>query len=86
MVIFYAFIVLYCLNFTFSTYFSSAKKNNHKPKHIYDTGIIKFMFYAHLKYFSHLMTKATKWHVRSAKIRSAWASAQSEQSFRCPHE
>ena len=32
------------------------------------------------------MTKPTKWHVRPAKLRSAWASAQSDQSLRCPHE
>ena len=37
--------------------------------------------------------RTTKWHVRPAKtpirlggLRSAWASAQSDQSFRCPHE
>ena len=32
-------------------------------------------------YMSRLVTKPTKWHVRPAK-----ASAQSDQSLRCPHE
>ena len=45
------------------------------------------------------MSKPIKWHVRLAKtqislgirpaerrLRSAWASAQSVQSLRCPHE
>ena len=31
------------------------------------------------------MIKPTKWHVPS-KDRSAWASAQSDQSIHCPHE
>ena len=49
---------------------------------------------------SRLVTKPTKLHVRPAKtdqpghppslirrrLRSAWASAQSDQSLRCPHE
>ena len=36
---------------------------------------------------SRLMTKPTKWHVCPAKrFRSAWASAQSDQSLRCLHE
>ena len=29
------------------------------------------------------MTKSTKWHVRPAKTKLAWASAQSDQSLRC---
>ena len=32
---------------------------------------------------SHLMTKATKWLCAQRRLRSAWASAQSDQSLRC---
>ena len=35
---------------------------------------------------SHDMTKPTKWVCVQRKLRSAWASAQSDQSLRCPHE
>ena len=42
---------------------------------------------------SRLVTKPTKWHVRSAKTQISlgirpvwWASAQSDRSLRCPHE
>ena len=36
--------------------------------------------------FSRLMTKPTKWLCEQRRLRSAWTSAQSDQSFRCPHE
>ena len=32
------------------------------------------------------MTKPTKWLCAQQNRRSAWASAQSDQSLRCPHE
>ena len=32
------------------------------------------------------MTKPTKWVCAQRRLSSAWASAQSDQSFRCPHE
>ena len=32
------------------------------------------------------MTKPTKWVCTQWRLRSAWASAQSDQSLRCPHE
>ena len=32
------------------------------------------------------MTKPTKWMCAQRRLRSAWASAQSDQSLRCPHE
>ena len=32
------------------------------------------------------MTKPTKWVCAQRRIRSAWASAQSDQNFQCPHE
>ena len=32
------------------------------------------------------MTKPTKWVCAQPKLRSAWASAQTDQSLRCPHE
>ena len=32
------------------------------------------------------MTKPTKWLCAQRRLRSAWASAQSDQSLRCPHE
>ena len=35
---------------------------------------------------SRLMTKPTKWECAQRRLRSAWASAQSDQSLRCPHE
>ena len=39
------------------------------------------------RYLSRRMIKPTKWHVRPAKtqIRSAWTSAQSDQSLHCAH-
>ena len=41
------------------------------------------------RYLSHMsrdMTKLTKWLCAQRTLRSAWASAQSDQSFRWPHE
>ena len=35
---------------------------------------------------SHDMTKPTKWLCAQGRLRSAWASAQSDQSLRCPYE
>ena len=35
---------------------------------------------------SRLMTKPTMWLCAQRSLRSAWASAQSDQSLRCPHE
>ena len=32
------------------------------------------------------MSKPTKWVCAQRRLRSAWASAQSDQSLRCPHE
>ena len=32
------------------------------------------------------MTKPAKWLCAQRRLRSAWASAQSDQSLRCPHE
>ena len=32
------------------------------------------------------MTRPTKWMCAQRRLRSAWASAQSDQSLRCPHE
>ena len=32
------------------------------------------------------MTKPTKWMCAQQRLRSAWASAQSDQSLHCPHE
>ena len=37
-------------------------------------------------YMSRDMTKPTKWLCAQQRLRSAWASAQSDQSLRCPHE
>ena len=34
----------------------------------------------------HNMTKPTKWVCGPQRLRSAWASTQSDQSLRCPHE
>ena len=68
----------------------------------HDTTIIFTQVIHHIKYLvlqrhrfscvfssldlSHLMTKPTKRPVRPRNLRSAWASAQSDQSLRCPHE
>ena len=48
-------------------------------------GIVRFW---HLKHpnLSRLMTKSTKWVCAQWRLRSAWASAQSDQSLCCPHE
>ena len=35
---------------------------------------------------SRLMIKPTKWLCAQRRLRSAWASAQSDQNLRCPHE
>ena len=35
---------------------------------------------------SHDMTKPTKWLCAQRRLKSGWASAQSNQSLRCPHE
>ena len=37
-------------------------------------------------YMSRDMTKPTKWLFAPRRLRSAWASAQSDQSLRCPYE
>ena len=37
-------------------------------------------------YMSRDMTKQTKSVCAQRRLRSAWASAQSDQSLRCPHE
>ena len=37
-------------------------------------------------YMSRDMTKLAKWLCAQRRLRSAWASAQSDQSLRCPHE
>ena len=37
-------------------------------------------------YTSRLMTKPTMWLSAKRRLRSAWASTQSDQSLRCPHE
>ena len=40
----------------------------------------------HRWYISRLMIKPTMWLCAQRRLRSAWASAQSDQSLRCPHE
>ena len=37
-------------------------------------------------YMSRLMTKPTMWLCAQRRLKSAWASVQSDQSLRCPHE
>ena len=39
-----------------------------------------------IPYMSHDMTKPTKWVCAQRRLRSAWASAQSDQSLRCLHK
>ena len=38
------------------------------------------------RHLSRDMTKQTKWVCAKRRLRSAWASAHSDQSLRCPHE
>ena len=42
--------------------------------------------YKQQKEMSRDMTKPTKWVCAQRRLRPAWASAQSDQSLRCPHE
>ena len=44
------------------------------------------LFYLINRDMSQIMTKPTKWLCAQRRLRSAWASAQSDQSLRCPHE
>ena len=37
-------------------------------------------------YINRHMTNPTKWLCAQRRLRSAWATAQSDQSLRCPHE
>ena len=37
-------------------------------------------------YLSRDMTKPTKWVCNQRRLRSAWASTQSDQGLRCPHQ
>ena len=49
----------------------------------------RYFLYRKLKmtsYMSRDMTKPTKWVCAQRRLRSAWASAQSDQSLHCPHE
>ena len=47
----------------------------------------EYLWTQHLKqYLSHDMTKPTKWVCAQRRLRSAWASAQSDKSLRCPPE
>ena len=41
---------------------------------------------AQFSYISRDMTKPTKWACAQRRLRSAWATAQSDQSLHCPHE
>ena len=43
--------------------------------------LISFIFF----HMSYDMTKLTKWVCAQGRLRSAWASAQSDQTFRCAH-
>ena len=44
------------------------------------------IYSCHNKQMSHDMTKPKKWVCAQRRLRSAWASAKSDQSLRCPHE
>ena len=59
------------------------------------TNVLHKKFWVHTVYFTleyeanHMsrdMTKPTKWLCAQRRLRSAWTSAQSDQSLRCPHE
>ena len=43
-------------------------------------------FWTNTRKMSRLVTKPTKWLCAQRSLRSTWASAQSDQSLRCPHE
>ena len=54
------------------------------------TGVLMFFFLPYdvlggMWNLSRLMTKPTKWVCALRRLRSAWASAQSDHSRRCPH-
>ena len=56
---------------------------------LHNTGNISAMRYVCLKNMaemSRLMTKPTKWLCAQQRLRSAWASVQSDQSLHCSHE
>ena len=61
----------------------------HVAAHLLNSLIIVFShwrLYRMGQHFSRNMTKPTKWVCAQRRLRSAWASAQSDQSLRCPHE
>ena len=45
--------------------------------------VSRFVAWIHM---SRLMTKPTMWLCAQRRLRSAWASAKSDQGLRCPHE
>ena len=47
---------------------------------------LMFIMVGHLVQMSRDMTKPTMWLCAQRRLRSAWASAQSDQSLPCPHE
>ena len=57
---------------------------NHIWPAVYTAHVPKQSFQQY--YMSRDMTKSTKWLCAQQRLRSAWASAQSNQSLRCPHE
>ena len=48
--------------------------------------LVKWPLWKMKFYMSHDMTKPTKWLWAQGRLRSAWASAKSNQSLRCLHE
>ena len=51
-----------------------------------NTTDMQYMTRFNITYLSRDMTKPTKWVCAQLRLRSAWASAQSDQSLRCPHK
>ena len=48
--------------------------------------IFYHLFHNYKENMSHNMTKPTKWGCAQWRLKSAWASTQSDQSLRCLHE
>ena len=78
----------------YKTEISRTDENRGKPCRVYK---IQLILYSHAlspelycvfreKCMSHDMTKPKKRLCAQQRLRTAWASAQSDQSLRCPHE
>ena len=68
-----------------STLFAQTTKTSDHKVHVRLASTWKLSRHAAIQ-MSRDMIKRTKWLCAQRRLRSAWASAQSDQSLRCPHE